>query len=141
MSARPIAVRLGLTLVSVSRSRQGWAACMWSRATKGPVPLSQPTTYEAAVDRARAYVAIDPTVRVLDLPLGVGDVEGRGLVHLDLRDSGEIEVMHESASGNSFATLRTYPKEDRKRACLFALDVLATYSNPKGASRLGRVLA
>lgn len=142
MSARskaaPLAVRLGLAHVGVARFSEGWAAMMWTHAA-GPQPISGMVDYETAVDRARAYAAIDPIGRVLDLPDGLGEVEGRGLVHLDRRDDGRLEVMHESASGNSFATLRFYQGPERKRALLFALDVLAQYQNPRGASRLGRV--
>lgn len=135
----PAAVRLGLTHVSVGFVDGGWAPLMWSASTNGPCPLSSIGSYDAAVDRARAYGAIDPANRVLDLPRGLGEIDGRGLVHVDRRDDGTLEVMHESASGTSFATLRTYDGPARKRALLFALDVLAQYPNPKGASRLVRV--
>lgn len=140
-SAAPIAVRCGLCHVSVGPVSNGFVAVIWSPATKGPHPISPILSYESAVDSARAYAAIDPTVRILDLPDGLGEVEGRGLVHVDRRDGDKLEVLHESSSGASFATLRFYDAKDRKRALLFALEVLDRYGNSKGASRLGRVAA
>jgi hypothetical protein len=77
---------------------------------------------------------------MLDLPDGVGQVDGRGFVHVDRREDGMLEVMHQSASGNSLATLGRYAGPDRKRAMLFAVDVLAQYTNGRDqASRLGRL--
>jgi hypothetical protein len=139
--AAPIAVQLGLVHVSVGPVSSGHCAFAWSSATRGPVPICGVCDYERAVDHARAYVAVDPAGRVLDLPDGLGDVEGRGLVHVELRDNNKLEVLHESSSGNSFATLRLYDAKDRKRALLFAVEVLPQYGNPRGASRLGRVSA
>lgn len=137
--AAPVAVRLGLTHVSVGPIGTCFRAFAWSSATAGPVAVSAGSAYEHAVDHARAYVAVDPASRVLDLPDGPGDLDGRGLVHVDRRPGGRLEVMHESASGGSFALLRDYDKSQLKRALLFALEVLPHYANPKGASRLGRV--
>lgn len=137
--AGPVAVRCGFTHVSVGAISTGHCAFAWSPATDGPVPISGITDYERAVDYARAYVATDAGSRVLDLPEGLGDIDGRGLVHVEPREGGKLEVLHESSSGNSFATLRLYDIADRKRALLFAVDVLPQYGNPRGASRLGRV--
>ncbi|TCJ38825.1 hypothetical protein [Parafrankia sp. BMG5.11] len=135
----PAAVRLGFTHVCVAPVSSGWAAMMWAK-TGGPYGLSAALDYEGAVDRARAYVAVDPATRVLDVPAGQGEMDGRGLVHVDRRDDGCLEVTQESASGNSFALLRRYRAPDRKRAMLFAVEVLAQYTNGKGQpSRLGRV--
>jgi hypothetical protein len=105
------------------------------------VPICGVCDYERAVDHARAYAAVNPAGRVLDLPDGLGDVDGRGLVHVELRDGNKLEVLHENSSGNSFATLRLYDAKDNKRPLLFAVEVLPQYGNPRGASRLGRVSA
>ncbi|WP_346031853.1 hypothetical protein [Erythrobacter westpacificensis] len=90
------------------------------------------------MDHARAFVALRPLRCVLDLPDGLGDLEGRGLIHVEANDKA-IEVVHESASGSSFAILHRFMLGNEKRALLFALDKLPEYPNRKGASRLGRV--
>ncbi len=137
--AAPVAVRIGFAHVSVAPVAGGWVMVVWSAMT-GPTPMCAVRDYEGAVDQARAYVAIEPINRILDLPDGVGEMDGRGLVHVDRRDDGWLEIMHESASGNSFALLRRYAGPDRKRAMLFALEALGEYTNGKGkASRLDRV--
>lgn len=138
-TAAPAAVRIGFSHVSVGPIGGGFAMIVWSSMT-GPTPMCAARDYEGAVDHARAFVAIDPKTRVLDLPSGMGQFDGRGLVHVDRRDDGYLEVMQESASGNSFALLRRYRAPERKRALLFALEVSGEYTNGKGqASRLGRV--
>lgn len=138
--AAPIAVRLGLTHISVAPLSGGFAMVAWSAATNGPRPLCGARDYEGAVDQARAYAAIDPLRSILELPDGEGQVDGRGLVHVDRRDDGSLEVMQESASGNSFALLRRFRAPERKRALLFALEMLGEYTNGRNqASRLGRL--
>jgi hypothetical protein len=137
---RPIAVRLGLTLVSVQRSREGWTPIAWSPVMDEPSPIFTPADYETAVDHALAYAALRPSQRVLSLPLGRGDAEGRGRVHVLPSSGGKLEVLHESASGNSFGSLASYPAGDGKRALRFALGQLVAFANPMGASRLGDVV-
>ncbi|RIV83367.1 hypothetical protein [Aurantiacibacter zhengii] len=90
------------------------------------------------MDHARAFVALRPLRCVLDLPNGLGDMEGRGLIHVEARGAA-VEIVHESASGSSFAILHRFMLGNEKRALLFALDKLTEYPNRKGASRLGRV--
>jgi hypothetical protein len=123
--------------VSVGFLGDGWSAVSWSP-KNGPDLLCLPRPYELAVDHARAYVALRPLSRILDLPNGLGDLEGRGRIHVEA-NGDEVEVIHESASGTSFAILYRFMKGNEKRALLFALDKLPEYPNRKGASRLGRV--
>lgn len=131
-----IIVRLGLFRVSVEPSGDGWAAVCSSKS--GQFAICTPRDYEGAVDRAKGYAILDPRC-VLDLQDGEGDTDGRGAIHIHRRDYG-LEVLHESASGGSFATLRVYKPDEGKRAVLFALDKLPEYRNPRGASRLGEVV-
>ena len=136
-AARPTAVRCGLTHMSVAPLGDGWSAVSWSPKS-GPDPLCLPRPYELAVDHARAYVALRPLRRILDLPNGLGDLEGRDRIHVETNGDA-VEVVHESASGSSFAILHSFMKGNEKRALLFALDKLPEHPNRKGASRLGRV--
>jgi hypothetical protein len=61
--------------------------------------------------------------------------QSTGLIHVLPLDDGSLEVIHESASGESFACLGRFPADDRDTAVRFALDSLPTYS----PARLGRV--
>lgn len=133
----PLAVRLGLFHVSVEPSGDGWIATCWSQKA-GQWAICTPRDYEAAVDRAKGYSALDPRC-VLSLPDGEGEREGRGAIHVHRREFG-LEVMHESASGSSWATLRVYQPDETKRAVLFALDKLTEYHNAGAASRLGELV-
>jgi hypothetical protein len=137
MSDIPIAVRLGLTHVTVIHNGSGWCAALWSPNSGGQRQLGLASDYERAIDQARAYAAIDPDKRIL--PDGLGELDGRALVHVEQRYGDKLEVLHESSSGNSFAMLRLYNIADRKPATLFAVDGLPQYGNSRGASRLGRV--
>ena len=59
-----------------------------------------------------------------------------GLVHVDLSfDGSQFEVSHESRSGESFALLHRFGRDDRERALDWALSALHAYQPCK----LGRV--
>jgi hypothetical protein len=50
-----------------------------------------------------------------------------GLIHV-LPQGGGLEVLHESASGSSFATLARFGADEREQAVQAALDALPTYA-------------
>lgn len=132
----PLAVRLGCTHVSARPVAGGWTALQWAPAS-GPCTMSPVTDYETAVDYARGLAATLSNA-VLDLPDGMGVFKGRGRIDITRRDD-ELEVVHWSPSKSSFALLRCFALDDRKRAILFALGSLSNYTTPEGASRLGRI--
>jgi hypothetical protein len=58
-----------------------------------------------------------------------------GLIHVLSQGDG-LEVLHESASGSSFASLARFGPDEREQAVQAALDALPTYAPCK----LGEVL-
>lgn len=129
--ARPVAVRIGLTHVSVVRGASGWCAVAWSPASDGPFLLTGWGDLAKAIDEARAYAALSPD-RLLYLD-GVPDPGGDGgLIHVRRTTDG-LEVHHQ-ARGGSWGYLRLFALADEKRAVRFALTACGEYS-----SRLGHI--
>ena len=124
----PIATTVGATHVSVAQTLNAWAVMAWSR-DAGPQMLGRPVSYAEAKDRAKAYA--DRTGAVLDLP------EGFGLIHVNRRSDGQLEVLHESRTGESYSSLRTFGPHERDEAVRFALAALPQYQ----PCRLGEVAA
>src|SRR5690606_9097480 len=88
-AAAPIAVRMGLTHVSVAEASCGWVALAWS-GPAGPYAISPIVGLPEAEDQARAYASL-ASDRVLDLPDWRGIPDGVGLIHVDRREDGAIE--------------------------------------------------
>ena len=108
----PLAVQMGVEHVSVAQCSSGWAAMVWRDET-GPQMLFKPTDYGKAISEARGYA--HRSGAVLDLP------DAFGLIHVRRTDNNWLEVLHESRSGESFATLALFPPHDRDAAVRFAL--------------------
>lgn len=126
----PIAAAVGCTHVAVAQFFGGqWAVVLWSRES-GPQMLGNPSGYQQAVDHAVRVSARFPGA-ILDLP------EGCGLIHVRRTARGDLEVMHESRSGESFTSLAHFGPHERDEAVRFALSQLGQYP----PSRLGEVIS
>jgi hypothetical protein len=82
--------------------------------------VSLPVAYQEAVERARGYCAALPGA-VLELP------KRFGLIHVSRCEAG-YEVLQESGSGESFASLGTFGPDDRDAAVAHALSSLGIYA-------------
>lgn len=116
----PLAVIVGATHVSIAQTQSGkWVVMSWDRA-EGPRLVCEPCAYQEATERARGYAFAMPGA-ILDLPTDFG------LIHVSRRDYG-FEVIHESSSGESFASLGNFGPDDRDAAIMYAASQLGIYA-------------